>query len=140
MATIQRFEELKSWQKARELANNVYALSKQGEFARDYDLRSQIRRASGSVMDNIAEGFERGGRKELIQFLSIAKGSSGEVRSQLYRALDQAYIDQPTFDALYTKAEDISKLIANFIVYLNKSDVKGNKYMVSEPLTDYVTH
>ncbi|NID09310.1 four helix bundle protein [Fibrivirga algicola] len=137
MATIQRFEELKSWQKARELAQEVYRLSKQGAFARDLDLRSQIRRASGSVMDKIAEGFERGGKGELIQFLSIAKGSAGEVRSPLYRALDQTYIDQSTFDLLYKMAEDISKLITNFISYLNKAGIKGNKYQVSEDEVSY---
>ena len=137
MATIQRFEELKSWQKARELAQEVYKLSKQGDFAKDFDLRSQIRRASGSVMDNIAEGFERGGKGELVQFLSIAKGSAGEVRSQLYRALDQAYTDQSTFDCLYNKSEDISKLITNFIIYLNKAGIKGTKYQVSEDEVSY---
>jgi four helix bundle protein len=81
MATIQRSEEMVAWQKARELSRDIYRVSAQNEFARDYDLKSQIRRSSGSVMDNIAEGFERGGKNEFIQFLGIAKGSAGEVRS-----------------------------------------------------------
>lgn len=137
MATLQRFEETKSWQKARELAKLVYEVSASGNFATDFGLKNQIRRAGGSVMDNIAEGFERGGKGEFIQFLGIAKGSTGEVRSQLYRAFDQNYITQETFDSLYLLSEDISRLITNFIAYLNRSDLKGNKYHVSEDLTEY---
>ena len=100
MAKIERFEDMLSWQKARELTKHVYQLSKQGDFARDFELRGQMRSASISVMSNIAEGFERGGDKEFIQFLSTAKGSCGEVRSQLYVALDQAYITPVEFEGL----------------------------------------
>lgn len=137
MATIQRFEDVVAWQKARELSQEIYRVSAQNEFAKDYGLRSQIRRSSGSVMDNIAEGFERGGKGEFIQFLGVAKGSAGEVRSQLYRALDQKYIPQTTFDELYGKADEIGRMITGLIVYLNRSLFKGNKYHVSEDLPDY---
>ena len=89
MATIQRFEEIEAWQVARELTRSVYECSKSGSFAKDFALRDQIRRAAISVMSNIAEGFERGGNAEFIQFLSIAKGSAAEVETQLYVALDQ---------------------------------------------------
>lgn len=137
MATIQRFEEMVAWQKARELSRDIYRVSAQNEFARDYDLKSQIRRSSGSVMDNIAEGFERGGKNEFIQFLGIAKGSAGEVRSQLYRALDQEFISKNTFGALYHKADEIGRMITSLIAYLNRSTFKGNKYHVSEVLPEY---
>src|SRR6185437_5550895 len=100
MAKIERFEDMLSWQKARELTNRVYQLSKQGDFARDFELRGQMRSASVSIMSNMAEGFERGGDKEFVQFLSTAKGSCGEVRSQLYVALDQSYITPVEFEKL----------------------------------------
>ncbi|MGA0556015.1 four helix bundle protein [Larkinella sp. VNQ87] len=132
MATIQQFEELEVWKLARELAKDVYACTSTGNFSKDFDLRNQIRRSSGSVMDNIAEGFERGSRGEFIQFLSIAKGSAGEVRSQLYRALDQLYIDQPTFDELATKARRASQMLNGLITRLKESDVKGWKYKKTE--------
>ncbi|GAA4410043.1 four helix bundle protein [Nibrella viscosa] len=137
MATLQRFEELKAWQKARELAQDVYRITSVGAFVKDYDLRSQFRRSSGSVMDNIAEGFERGGRGEFIQFLGIAKGSAGEVRSQLYRAFDQKYITEDEFHQQYQTAEQISRMITSLITYLNRTEYKGNKYNVSEEQADY---
>jgi len=92
MATFKKFEDITAWQKARELTRLVYEITKNGNFSKDFSLRDQIRRASVSIMSNIAEGFDRGGRKEFIQYLSIAKGSVGEVKSQLYTALDQKYI------------------------------------------------
>ncbi len=137
MATLQRFEELKAWQKARLVSKEVYRITSPGLFAKDYDLKGQIRRASDSAMDNIAEGFERGGKGEFIQFLGMAKGFAGEVRSQLYRALDQDYISKDTFDNLYGQAEEISRMITNLIAYLNRPTFKGNKYIVSEDLPDY---
>lgn len=97
MATIKSFEDILAWQKARILANRIYGLSCTGSFESDFKLRNQINGSSGSIMDNIAEGFERDGKREFIQFLSIAKGSAGEVRSQLYRALDRKHINEPTF-------------------------------------------
>jgi four helix bundle protein len=125
---IESFEDIASWQKARELSNLIYRHSKRGEFARDYALRDQIRRASTSIMSNIAEGFERGGDKEFIQFLSTAKGSCGEVRSQLYVALDQEYLTAGDFDQLRQVTISISRLIAGFMNYLQRSDLRGNKY------------
>lgn len=86
MATIKSFEEIEAWQTARSLSKEIFGLTNFGSFSKDYGLRDQINRATGSIMDNIAEGFERGGSKEFIQFLAIAKGSAGEVRSQLHRA------------------------------------------------------
>ena len=118
MATAQCFEDLGVWQDARELVRAVYAIAKQREFWRDFALRDQITRAATSTMSNIAEGFERGTRKEFIQFLSIAKGSNGEVRSQLYVALDQEYIDRTAFDTLCGAAKALSRRIARFMRYL----------------------
>jgi four helix bundle protein len=128
MATINRFEELMAWQKARELSKDIYSISSSGTFGKDFDLKSQIRRAGGSVMDNIAEGFGRGGRGEFIQFLAVSKGSANEVKSQLYRALDQQYLSQESFDLFYDKADSVSKMLDGFIVYLNNSEIKGRKY------------
>ena len=92
MATINRFEDIEAWQHAERLEREIFKLTLEGEFAKDFSLKDQIRRSTGSVMDNIAEGFERSGNREFIQFLSISKGSCGEVQSQLYRALDQSYL------------------------------------------------
>ncbi len=128
MAKIERFEDLTSWQKARELNRLVYRVSKNAAFAKDFGLRDQIRRASISVMSNIAEGFERGGDREFIQFLSHAKGSCGEIRAQLYAALDESYITQPEFDELNKLCVDVSRLIAGMMTYLRRSDLRGNKF------------
>lgn len=128
MATIKRFEDLELWVEARVLANKIFVISEQGKFQKDFRFKDQIRSASGSIMDNIAEGFERSSRLEFIQFLGIAKGSCGEVKSQLYRALDQTYINQGDFDALYEKCEKLAAGIAGFIQYLNKSPYKGQKF------------
>src|SRR6266536_2674007 len=100
MATVRQFEDLQVWQEARTLAQAAYSIASQGPFRRDFGLRDQITRAATSTMSNIAEGFERGSRKEFIQFLNVAKASNGELRSQLYVAFDQEYLDQKTFDAL----------------------------------------
>lgn len=128
MAEIKKFEDIAAWQKARILSKAIYDRSNLKPFNSDFDLKSQIRRSSGSVMDNIAEGFERGGRLEFIQFLSISKASSAEVRSQLYRALDQNYITKQDFDELYMLSEEISKMLSSFISYLNKTEVMGEKF------------
>jgi four helix bundle protein len=128
MAVIQRFEDLIIWQKARELCKDVHRIANYELFSRDYKLRDQINASSGSIMDNIAEGYERNGNKEFIQFLYIAKGSCGETRSQLCRALDREYIHQEEFDVLYAKTDFLSKSIMNFIQYLQKSELKGSKY------------
>ena len=130
MATIKRFEDLEVWQKAHELCNLIYPLTLKDSFARDFKLRDQINDSSGSVMDNIAEGFERDGKGEFKQFLSISKGSCGEVRSQLYRAIDRKYISQEEFQKCFSLAEEISKKLGSFINYLNSSEIKGLKYKI----------
>lgn len=126
MAKINRFEEIRAWQLARETVAQVYGLTKKTDFSKDYALRDQIRKAAVSVMSNIAEGFERYSNKEFIQFLNIAKGSSAEVRSQLYAALDLNYVSEAEFLALKDKCESISKHLSNFILYLRKSHKPGS--------------
>ena len=111
MSAIRRFEDLIAWQKARELTKGVYELSRQGKFSRDLDLSSQIRRAGVSIMSNIAEGFEREGQREFRQYLSIAKGSCAELRSQLYVAIDCGYLSQSDFSNLLKKAEEVARII-----------------------------
>ena len=128
MATISKFEDIEAWQLAREMTKMIYAISNDGAFARDFGLRDQIRRASVSIMSNIAEGFERGGDKEFFQFVSLAKGSSGEVRAQLYMALDAGYIDQQTFSRLSDMATQINRMLAGLMKYLRSSELKGSKY------------
>lgn len=118
MAKIERFEDIEAWQKARKLANAVYAASNQGLFSRDFGLRDQIRRAAVSVMSNIAEGFERGGSVEFRRFLSIAKGSVGEVKAQHCIAFDAGLIDKAQFDSLYKMATETGSLIGGFMRYL----------------------
>jgi four helix bundle protein len=118
MATAKQFEDLRVWQDARALVKDIYESSKQRDFYRDIGLREQIRRAATSAMSNIAEGFERGTRKEFIQFLNIAKGSVGETRSQLYVSLDQTYLTEARFNELKAQATDLSRRIAAFISYL----------------------
>ena len=128
MATISKFEDIEAWQLAREMTKAIYAISNDGAFARDFGLRDQIRRASVSIMSNIAEGFERAGDKEFLQFVSLAKGSSGEVRAQLYVALDAGYIDQQTFSRLSDMATQINRMLAGLMKYLRSSELKGSKY------------
>jgi four helix bundle protein len=128
MAKIERFEDLTSWQKSRELNHLIYNATKNGTFAKDFGLRDQIRRASISVMSNIAEGFERSGDKEFVQFLANAKGSCGEVRCQLYAALDEKYLEQAEFKELYDKSIEISRLISGLMRYLHHSELKGSKF------------
>jgi four helix bundle protein len=128
MANIEKFEEIEAWQKARELTREIYRITNQGSFVKDFGLRDQIRRAVVSVMSNIAEGFGRGGNKEFIQFLSTAKGSVSEVQAQLYVALDAEYITKEQFQLLYNLAQSSGKLIGGFIRYLQKSDHKGVKF------------
>jgi len=125
---IKKFEELESWKKARKLTNTVYEATASGSFTRDFALKDQIRRASISILSNIAEGFERGGDKEFLQFLAIAKGSCGEVRAQLYIAGDQGYLPQALFTRLIDNANEIGRLISGMMKYLNKSELKGSKY------------
>ncbi len=128
VSTFKSFEEINAWQRARNLTKRIYQMSSEGLFARDYGLRDQMRRACISTMSNIAEGFERGGTKEFMQFLSVAKGSVGEVRSQLYVALDQEYISVATFEQLSGEAIEISRMLSGLMKYLRKSGMKGTKY------------
>lgn len=111
MAEVSRFEALIAWQKARILTPEIYNATQQGAFAKDYGLANQIQRAAVSVMSNIAEGFERGGRGEFHQFLVIAKASCAEVRSQLYVALDIGYINQGQFNSLMELAQEVSRIV-----------------------------
>jgi len=120
MAKIERFEDLIAWQKARELTRAVYEGTRQGAFAKDYGLSIQIQRAAVSIMSNIAEGFQRGGRGEFHQFLSTAKASCAEVRSQLYVALDAGYLNQDTFDQLIQKAEEVARIVGGLRVSVQK--------------------
>ena len=128
MSTFNRFEDIEAWKVARDLANQVFRLTLEGDFQRDFALRDQIRRASGSIMDNIAEGFARDGNREFVQFLFVAKGSATEVQSQLYRAKDQGYISEETFQSLYDQARYIIAMLVKLIKYLKTSSKKGLKY------------
>lgn len=120
MALIKRFEEIKAWQAARVLMQEVYRVTNEGAFSKDFALRDQIRRAAGSCMHNIAEGFEAGTRPEFVRFLRYSLRSTVEVQSQLYAALDQSYIPQAEFDTLYTHAEGLKHQLNGFIAYLSK--------------------
>lgn len=128
MATIKRFTDIVAWQKARELANTIYMLTRKGAFAKDWGLRDQIQRASVSICSNIAEGFERSGNKEFVNFLWIAKGSTGEVLSQLYIAKDCGYIDDVAFGNIQERLQLISAMLYNLIRSLKTSAVKGERY------------
>jgi four helix bundle protein len=128
MSKVERFEDLKIWQLARELCQMIHKLTIKDQFSRDFKLVGQINGSSGSIMDNIAEGFERDGNKEFIQFLTFSKGSCGETRSQLYRALDYQYITQEEFDTAYKITLEESKMIKSFIQYLKDSELKGNRF------------
>ncbi|MGZ9677138.1 four helix bundle protein [Flavobacterium sp. GNP001] len=128
MATINRFEDLEIWQEARRLAKEIHLIAIETDLKSDFRFKEQIKSSSGSVMDNIAEGFERDGNLEFRQFLSIAKGSSGETRSQLYRIYDFGYINESKDELLKKDYENLSGKIKNFITYLNKKDFKGNKF------------
>ncbi|MFN8305958.1 MAG: four helix bundle protein [Ferruginibacter sp.] len=128
MATITKFEELEIWQLARKLCREIYILSFTELLKNDYRLKDQMRGSAGSAMDNIAEGFERASKLEFINSLSYSKGEIGELKSQLYRCLDNQYIDPEVFKILYQQADTLSKKIYSFIVYLNRSTFKGQKY------------
>lgn len=123
MAKISRFEEIQAWQKARELVKKVYLISNSKMFGKDFGLRDQIRRTAVSIMLNIAEGFARKTDREFIQFLIIAHSSAGEVQAALYVALDQEYVTGKQFEALYSMADETSRMIMGFRNYLHKRKI-----------------
>lgn len=128
MATVNTFEELEIWQLSRVICQDVWDLFEKTTLGNDFELKNQMNRSSGSIMDNIAEGFERNGRREFINFLSFSKGSCGELRSQLYRAFDRKHISKEEFEFLKEKTITESKKIGSFMSYLVKSDNKGSKF------------
>jgi len=125
---VKNFEDLEIWKDARMLIRIIYRITREPKFSKDFALRDQIQRAGVSIMSNIAEGFERGGNQELIHFLYIAKASCGEVRSQLYVAVDQSYLTQKDCDELTISFKRLSIMINNLIDYLKRSGIKGTKY------------
>jgi four helix bundle protein len=122
MAKAEKFEDLIVWQEARLLRKEIYAATRNGALARDFEMRGQIRGAALSAMDNIAEGFERGSNKEFAQFLNISKGSAGEVRSALWAALDEGYLPEARFEELRSRALSVSRRCSRLITYLQKAD------------------
>jgi four helix bundle protein len=128
MPTIKQFEDLEVWRAARALTKATYQISSTGQFATDFQLTNQIRRSASSVMSNIAEGFERDGNREFQHFLAIAKGSCGEVRSQLFVAFDQGYVALNEFQSLCQEATKVSRLLSALMQYLRQSQMRGRKY------------
>ena len=128
MASIEKFEDLKVWQKGRTLCREIYQLTKTGGFSTDFALKNQINKSSGSIMDNIAEGFGRKGNMEFINFLTYSAGSNSECKSQLYRAADRNYITEEKLNELNTLSDEIGKMISSLITYLGESDIKGFKF------------
>ncbi len=135
MASIKQFEDIEAWKEARAFTKDVYIASSSGAFAKDFGLRDQMRRASVSILSNIAEGFERGGDREFVQFLSLAKGSCGEVRAQLYVAFDQGYLTADLFQQLQGQSQKISRLLGAFMTYLKRSELRGAKFNTVLPKT-----
>ncbi len=125
---FESFEDIEAWKNAREITRQIYDISSTERFSRDFALVNQMRRAAISIVSNIAEGFERNGDKEFIQFLTVAKGSCGEVRAQLYVAFDQHYIDEAVFVEVKAKLIEISRMISGLIRYLKQSELKGSKF------------
>ena len=132
MSKAGKFEDLEIFQKARELSKEVYKITGTDEFRKDTRFVQQMHAAAGSIMDNIAEGYERDGNKEMINFLYIAKGSCGEVRSQIIRASDVGYINKETATRLYNDCMNLNKQIANFIKSIRESKYSGRKYQEPE--------
>jgi four helix bundle protein len=130
MMRVDGFEELVVWQKSRRMVSDDYTLTSQQPISRDYALKDQMRRAAVSVLSNIAEGFERGGNKEFIQFLYIAKGSAGELRAQLYVVQDQGYVNASGCIRLMEQLRELSRMLSGLITYLKNSEKKGERFRV----------
>ena len=128
MATITKFEDLEIWQLSRALNKEIFPFLQTLNDSRNYELQKQLDRSAGSIMDNIAEGFERDGNREFIQFLAISKASAGEVRSQLYRAFDRNLIEKEKLEKFQNDCLLIGNKIGKFITYLNNSNIKGKKF------------
>ena len=133
MSTIKKFEDLEVWQLARTQAKEFNMILKEGTLAKDFELKDQMNASSGSVMDCIAEGFERSGNSEFKSFLVIAKGSNGEFRSQLYRCLDRKHITNERFADLYNNNVNLGGKLMSFINYLQNSHFKGQRYKKQSP-------
>ncbi|MDZ7954405.1 four helix bundle protein [Nostoc sp. DedQUE09] len=132
MSKVERFEDLIAWQKARILTKDIYQVTQQGAFARDFGLSGQIQRAAVSIMSNIAEGFERSYLGEFHQFLSISKSSCAELRSQLYIALDVGYLDQAKFNQLLNQAEEVGKIIGGLRISVSKQKHQQNSASITK--------
>lgn len=132
MATVNEFEELEVWKKARALSKDLYKATKKEPFCRDYYLAGQVNKSAASVKSNIAEGFERDGHGELMQFLSIAKGSAGELRSQIHTAYDRDYFEKGDYEMYVNRAKEVSRMLHGFIGYLKQSGKRGKKYVGRE--------
>ena len=128
MTTWKSFEDIDVWQLAREFNKNIFRIIQLDGLKTDYALKDQVNRSAGSIMDNIAEGFDRGGNKEFVNFLSIAKGSCAESRSQLHRIFDRKYITEEEYNILSSKTNEIINKIGGLISYLKKSGIKGPKF------------
>ena len=128
MATFHNLQQIRAWEIARLLVRDIYSISDRGIFARDFGLRDQIRRASVSIASNIAEGFERDGNAEFIQFLSLAKGSLGEVQTQLRIAFDLGYVGESVFRRLNQTVSGLGRMIGNLMIYLRNAQVRGKKF------------
>jgi four helix bundle protein len=128
MATVNKFEDLLVWQKARILSKTIYKVLSSTELSKDFRMRDRMRGSVGSIMDNIAEGFDRGSRLEFLNALSIAKGETGELKSKLYKSLDVGYLSNEAFEKLYCDVDEVAKMLASFIEYLNKTEIRGVKF------------
>lgn len=128
MASLLKFEEIKAWQKARSFCNEIFVICNETNLSKDYKLKEQINGSSGSIMDNIAEGFGRGGNREFIHFMEISHGSACESQSQLFRIVDRKYISEAKFQELYELLEEVKKMIRALIKYLSTSPMKGPRF------------
>ena len=128
MPTVSKFEDLEIWQVARKIEQFTFEQTKVDLLSKDFKLKSQMNDSSSSIMSNIAEGFGRGSRLEFINFLSFSKGSASELQSQYYNCLDRKYINEVAFNEIYQMIETVIKKISAFMSYLNKSEMKGQKF------------